>query len=95
MQQKLLYAAKQQKLKIVGELPVLTYKDMNRLSEGDRAVNRASHDYYQALLRGACEQELQQLLQTWLGEMHKRWPDLRPPDPEHKTRPQDLQARKT
>lgn len=65
---------------------MLTYRDMNRLSEGDRAVNRASHDYYQALLRGACEQELQRLLQTWLGEMHKRWPDLLPPDPEHKTR---------
>lgn len=55
---------------------MLTYRKMNRLPKGDRAVNRASHDYYQALLKGASDQELQQLLQTWLGEIHKRWPDL-------------------
>ena len=54
---------------------MLTYKEMDRLPENDRAVTRASHDYYQALLNGAPGEELRKLLQMWLGEIHKRWPE--------------------
>ena len=54
---------------------MLTYKDMDRLPENDRAVTRASHDYYQALLSGASESERRRLRLAWLHEIHRRWPD--------------------
>lgn len=54
---------------------MLTYKEMERLPENERAVIRASHDYYQALLRGAPTNEQHRLRQTWLEEIHRRWPD--------------------
>jgi hypothetical protein len=54
---------------------MLTYKEMERLPENERAVTRASHDYYQALLKGASASEQHRLRQAWLQEIHRRWPD--------------------
>lgn len=54
---------------------MLTYKDIERLPEDDRAVSRASHNYYQALLKGVSESERRRLQQIWLHEIHRRWPD--------------------
>lgn len=55
---------------------MLTYHDIERLSNADRVVTWASHDYYQALLRGASEVKRRQLRQMWLCALRSRWPEL-------------------
>jgi ubiquinone/menaquinone biosynthesis C-methylase UbiE len=41
----------------------------------ERAVTRASHQYYRALLHGAPAATRQRLRQLWLVELRRSWPD--------------------
>ncbi len=54
---------------------MLTSIEIKRLPRKDRSVNRASHAYYQALLSGVPDEELQRLRRAWVHEILKRWPD--------------------
>lgn len=54
---------------------MMTIRDINKLPECERAVTRASHQYYRALLHGAPDATRQRLRQLWLVELRRRWPD--------------------
>jgi hypothetical protein len=54
---------------------MMTIRDIEKLPEGERAVTRASYQYYRALLQGAPDATRQRLRQLWLGEIRRRWPD--------------------
>lgn len=56
---------------------MMTIRDINRLPESERAVTRASYQYYRAVLRGAPDTRRQQLRRLWLGEIQRRWPEAR------------------
>jgi len=55
---------------------MLTHRDIDSLPLDDRAVTRASHEYYRALLSGMPEDERRRLRQIWLTELQRRWPGL-------------------
>ncbi|HRD64608.1 MAG TPA: hypothetical protein PKY50_00465 [Candidatus Competibacter sp.] len=54
---------------------MMTIRDINRLPECERAVTRASYQYYRAVLHGAPNATRQRLRQLWLVELQRRWPD--------------------
>ena len=54
---------------------MMTIRDIDKLPEGERAVTRASHRYYYALLHGAPDATRQRLRQLWVVELRRRWPD--------------------
>ncbi|MCP5424734.1 MAG: hypothetical protein H6970_06655 [Gammaproteobacteria bacterium] len=54
---------------------MMTLHEIDALPPDDRAVTRASHDYYRALLVGAPLGERRRLRQAWLSEIQRRWPD--------------------
>ncbi|HRF63312.1 MAG TPA: hypothetical protein P5260_13165 [Candidatus Competibacter sp.] len=54
---------------------MMTIRDINKLPEGERAITRASYQYYRALLHGAPNATCQRLRQVWLVELQRRWPD--------------------
>jgi hypothetical protein len=56
---------------------MMTPNEIDALPQNDRAVTRASHDYYRALLVGVPLGERQRLRQAWLCEIQRRWPDTR------------------
>jgi hypothetical protein len=54
---------------------MMTIRDINRLPESERAVTRASYQYYRAVLQGAPDTTCQRLRRLWLGEIRRRWPE--------------------
>lgn len=50
-------------------------RDIEKLPEDERAVLRASHCYYRALLQGAPVETRQRLYHLWLREVRQRWPE--------------------
>ncbi|HHW76872.1 MAG TPA: hypothetical protein GX399_07540 [Xanthomonadaceae bacterium] len=54
---------------------MMTIRDINKLPECERAITRASYQYYRALLGGAPNVTRQRLRQLWLVELRRRWPD--------------------
>lgn len=54
---------------------MMTIRDINKLPECERAVTRASYQYYRALLHGVPDATRQRLRQLWLVELQRRWPD--------------------
>jgi len=55
---------------------MMTIRDINKLSESERALAHASYQYYRALLHGASAATRQRLRQRWLVEQQRRWPDV-------------------
>lgn len=53
---------------------MMTIRDINKLPECDRAVTRASYEYYRAVLHGAPHEKCQRLRCAWLAEIQRRWP---------------------
>ena len=53
----------------------MTLRNIEKLPEGERAVTRASHQYYRSLLQGAPDATRQRLRRLWLSEIRRRWPD--------------------
>jgi hypothetical protein len=62
-------------LRSVEERAMMTIRDIEKLPAGERAVTRASYQYYRALLQGAPDPARQRLRRLWLSEIHRRWPD--------------------
>lgn len=54
---------------------MMTIRDIDKLPEGERAVTRASHQYFCALLHGAPDATRDRLRQLWVMELQRRWPD--------------------
>jgi len=54
---------------------MMTIRDIEKLPRGERAVTRASYQYYRALLHGVSEGARQNLRRQWLVELQRRWPD--------------------
>lgn len=54
---------------------MMTIRDIEKLPRGERAVTRASYQYYRALLHGASAGTRQTLRRQWLVELQRRWPD--------------------
>jgi hypothetical protein len=54
---------------------MMTLRNIEKLPECERAVTRASHQYYRALLQGASDATRQRLRRLWLSEIRRRWPD--------------------
>lgn len=55
---------------------MMTIRDIEKLPEYDRAVTRASHRYYRALLQGAPDATRQHWRRLWLNEIRRRWPEV-------------------
>ncbi|MFZ1326312.1 MAG: hypothetical protein WAT67_09900 [Candidatus Contendobacter sp.] len=53
----------------------MTSRNIEKLPESERALIRASHNYYRALLQGASDATRQQLRRVWLNEVQRCWPD--------------------
>jgi len=51
---------------------MMTIGDINKLPERERAVTRASYQYYRAVLNGAPATTRQRLRQSWLIELRRR-----------------------
>ena len=54
---------------------MMSIREIEKLPEDQRAVTRASYQYYRALLQGAPDATRLRLRQLWLGELQRRWPD--------------------
>lgn len=54
---------------------MISIREIEKLPEDQRAVTRASYQYYRALLQGAPDATRLRLRQLWLGELQRRWPD--------------------
>ncbi len=54
---------------------MMTLRTIEKLPEDERALTRASYQYYRALLQGAPDATRQRLWRLWLGELQRRWPD--------------------
>ncbi len=54
----------------------MTLSNIEKLPESERAVTRASHLYYLALLHRAPDRTRLQLRRIWLAEIARRWPDV-------------------
>lgn len=54
---------------------MMTIRDIEKLPECERAVTRASYQYYRALLHGVPYETRQRLRHRWLVELRRRWPD--------------------
>ena len=54
---------------------MMTIGDINKLPERERAVTRASYQYYRAVLNGAPAPTRQRLRQSWVMELQRRWPE--------------------
>jgi hypothetical protein len=50
-------------------------REIEKLPQCERAVARASYQYYRALLRGASCETRCRLRYRWLAEQRRRWPD--------------------
>ncbi|CDH45805.1 MAG: hypothetical protein IPL59_03375 [Candidatus Competibacteraceae bacterium] len=55
---------------------MMTIGDIEKLPECERAVARASYQYYRALLHGAPNPARLRLRQIWLAEIARRWPGV-------------------
>lgn len=53
---------------------MMTIRDIEKLPECERAVARASYQYYRALLHGAPNTAC--LRRIWLAEIERRWPGV-------------------
>lgn len=54
----------------------MTISNIEKLPESERAVTRASHLYYLALLHGASDTTRLRLRRIWLAEIARRWPGV-------------------
>ena len=55
---------------------MMSIREIEKLPEDQRAVTRASYQYYRALLQGAPDATRLRLRQLWVGELQRRWPDV-------------------
>jgi hypothetical protein len=55
---------------------MMTTGEIELLPEAERAITRASHNYYRALLSGAPKDKRQKLRRAWLNEIQRCWPGL-------------------
>jgi hypothetical protein len=55
---------------------MMTTREIELLPEAERAITRASHNYYRALLSGAPKNKRQKLRKAWLNEIQRCWPGL-------------------
>jgi hypothetical protein len=54
---------------------MMTNYEIDLLPAAERAVTRASHEYYRALLSGAPQDKRQRLRKAWLSEIQRCWPE--------------------
>ena len=54
----------------------MTISNIEKLPESERAVTRASHLYYIALLYGASNTTKLRLRRIWMAEIVRRWPSV-------------------
>jgi hypothetical protein len=57
-----------------GRLAIMTIRDIEKLPEQERAVARASYQFYRALLHGAPYRARLRLREAWMAELARRWP---------------------